>query len=81
MSSATIYTTDGKILTEGLQPAWVCDEAIRIAGVIAEELEDSVVLDDSDGVWLVKVDKETIEIDRAQWESEDCMIVPLTDDA
>lgn len=74
MSNATIYTTDGNILTQGLQTADVCNEAIRVARSTAAQRSEDVVLDDSDGVWLVRPDGKAVEISRAAWQSEDGMI-------
>lgn len=50
---ATIYTTDGETLSDGLQGCDACDEAILAAERIAEERGEDVILEDDDGTWLV----------------------------
>lgn len=51
--SASIHTTDGETITEGLQGSRVCDAAIQAARRIAASRGAAVVLDDDDGSWLV----------------------------
>jgi len=54
MNSATIYTSDTlETLSAGLQPASVCDEAINTARELSTERRELVLLEDSDGLWLV----------------------------
>ena len=50
---ASIYTTGGDTLSDGLQGCNVCDEAIQSAQRQADQRGTEVVLDDDDGSWLV----------------------------
>ena len=50
MNTATIYTIDGQILTEGLPSAAVCDAALKAARELAEDLGKQVVVEDPEGV-------------------------------
>lgn len=46
MSYATIYDCQGHALTDGLQSAKVCDEAIIIARRVAKDRGESVYVED-----------------------------------
>ncbi|MFM1991296.1 MAG: hypothetical protein RJA99_4253 [Pseudomonadota bacterium] len=62
---ATIYTTDGDYLSQGLQGSDVCDHAIQTARMWAEQRNEAVVLEDDDGVWLVQPDGSTSDYSHA----------------
>ena len=54
---ATIYdAANGYEITSGLQTADLCNEAINTARQIAASRNEEVVLEDSDGYWLVSPD-------------------------
>lgn len=54
---AAIYDMDdGSTITEGLQGSNVCDEAMQAARRIAARREETVLLVDDDGHWLVRPD-------------------------
>jgi hypothetical protein len=55
-TTASIYDGEGRTITEGLQPASVCDEAIQAARRIAANREEDVYLLDDDGAWIVSPD-------------------------
>lgn len=50
---ASIYTHGGELVTEGLNTCESSDQAIKVARAIAEERGESVILEDSDGLWCV----------------------------
>jgi len=54
--NATIYSTDGEHIAQGLQGCNVCDEALQHARRVAKERDEGVVLEDDDGNWLVYPD-------------------------
>lgn len=62
VASVYDYETSDTITT-GLQTADVCDEAIQSARRIAANLNKTVVLEDSDGLWIVHPDGECVEMD------------------
>src|SRR6201996_3535233 len=65
--SATIYDYETAMpITEGLQTARVCDEAIIAAKRIAKEAGKSVVLEDSDGMWIVDAEGYCEEMSEAE---------------
>lgn len=53
---ATIYNSEAYPITDGLQGSDICDDAIRTALRIAADRDESVFLDDDDGLWLVEPD-------------------------
>ncbi|HHH27965.1 MAG TPA: hypothetical protein ENK57_06430 [Polyangiaceae bacterium] len=73
-SSATIYAEDGSLLSAGLEPCTVSVQATRAALRWATERHESVVLDDADGLWVVRPDGEIAEISREAWASDDGLI-------
>lgn len=66
-TTAAIYTPYGDILSQGLQTATVCDQAIQCARRAARDRGVPVVLDDSDGVWLVQPAGSVAQLDREAW--------------
>jgi hypothetical protein len=50
---ATIFDNNGDELTAGLQGSSVCDEALMAAREFAKERDETVLLEDDDGRWLV----------------------------
>lgn len=56
---ASIYTVDGNELSAGMQTCRHCDEARQAARETARERQESVVLLDADGDWLVHPDGST----------------------
>ncbi len=54
--TADIYAADGSEITAGLQPSRFCDEAINLARELAAERNETLLLCDDDGDWLVAPD-------------------------
>jgi hypothetical protein len=58
---ATLYDQNGNTLTEGLQPASICDQAIIVARETAARRNEDVILHDDDGYWIVSPDGSATE--------------------
>lgn len=52
---AAIYDYEtAALITDGLQGSNVCDEAILATKRIARDLGEAVILEDDDGLWIVR---------------------------
>ena len=61
--TATICDAHGNMITSGLQPSAISDEAAQAAVRIAKERGETVYLTDDDGEWAVGPDGDFESVD------------------